>query len=308
MEFACERCGYKSSMKGHLKRHLTSKTSCLPSLANVDRDVLLQQLERPRTGASTKCEWCEKNISKANYARHRTVCTLRPKEESSITTETSNVNIELHSSIVKEANSSTNIDYDKLRFTVQEILQDLLKNNHGTINNTVINITNNSNTTTNNVNNTVNNVTLNNFGNENVSYLTHEFLSYCLMNPKKGMATLIENIHYHKDYPENHNVRCKSLKQNVFERYIDSEWRVCDASNTLDELIRKGYRILNAHYTEHFLTDPEFFDNEMRQRALEKFRFLGDTTCIEYFAVKRDLRLLVKDRTVYLLESPSSDE
>jgi hypothetical protein len=297
-------------MKGHLKRHLLSKKPCLPSLANVDRDVLVQQLERPRTGVSTKCEWCEKNISKANYARHRTLCTSRPQEDNVATPHKGNdpqsINIELSTNIIQDTATSQSLDLEQLRFTVKEILQDLLKNNHGTFSNTVINITNNSNTT--NVSNTVNNVTLNNFGNEDVSYLSHEFLSYCLMNPKKGMATLIENIHYNKEYPENHNVRCKSLKQNVFEKYIDSEWRVCDASNTLDELIKKGYRILNAHYTEHFLTDPEFFDNEMKQRALEKFRFLGDTTCTEYYAVKRDLRLLVKDRTVYLLESPNTEE
>jgi hypothetical protein len=264
--------------------------------------VLLEQLERPKTGATTKCEWCDKNISKANYARHKNICISRPQssnahEQNAITTSNASSSVQ---------HSLNNIDYEKLKTTMTEILQDLLRTNHGTINNTVININNNSNNTTNNVN-TVNNVTLNSFGNENVSYLTHDFLSYCLMNPKKGMATLIENIHYNKDYPENHNVRCKSLKQNVFERSIDSEWRICDASNTLDELIKKGYRILNAHYTEHFLADPEFFDNEMKQRALEKFRFLGDTTCTDYFAVKRDIRLLVKDRTMYLLESPTDE-
>ncbi len=293
MEFTCERCGYNTSMKGHLKRHLMSKQPCSATVADLDRDELLRKLERPRKGSSLTCEWCEKSITKGNLSRHKTVCPARPQDQASSSSSKQVVEI------------GTSIDYEKLKTTMKEILQDLLKPNNGTINNTVININNNSNNTTNTVN-TVNNVSLNNFGNENVSYLTHEFLSYCLMNPKKGMASLIENIHYNKDYPENHNVRCKSLKQNVFEKYIDSEWRVCDTSNTLDELIRKGYRILNAHYMEHFLTDPEFNDNEMRQRALEKFRFLGDTSCTDYFAVKRDLRLLVKDRTMYLLEPPTS--
>jgi hypothetical protein len=209
--------------------------------------------------------------------------------------------------VVSATDTSANntIDYEKLKVTMKEILEDLLQHNKGTINNTVIINNNSNNVNTINTTNNINNVTLNGFGNENVSYLSHDFLSYCLMNPKKGMATLIENIHYNKDYPENHNVRCKSLKNNVFEKYINAEWRICDASNTLDELIKKGYRILNAHYAEHFLTDPEIFDNEMKQRAFEKFRFLGDTTCTDYFAVKRDIRLLIKDRTMYLLESPS---
>lgn len=156
-------------------------------------------------------------------------------------------------------------------------------------------------------NNTINqNITfnINNFGSENVSYLTPEFLSYCLMNPRQGMTKLIDKIHYNEEYPENQNLRCKSLKQNVFEKYIDSEWRACDASNTLDELIRKGYRILNTHYTDNFMNDPDLIEDEIKQRAYERFRYLSDTTCNDYFAVKREIRLLVKDRTMYLIASP----
>ena len=291
MEFPCERCGYVATTKGNLKKHLTCKKVCPSNISNIPRETLLKQIERPKKGVSIQCEWCDKSVSKANQARHKTTCSLRPP---------TNVRTQASTSSTQDTNQS--IDYDKLKSTITQVLQDILRTNHNTVNNTVI-INNN---TTTNVN-TINNVSLNNFGNEDTSYLSHEFLSYCLMNPKKGMTTLIENIHYNKDYPENHNVRCKSLKQNVFERYIDSEWRVCDASNTLDELIRKGYRILNTHYAEHFLTDPNFFDNEMKQRALEKFRFLGDTSCTDYFAVKRDLRLLVKDRTMYLLEPPTND-
>jgi hypothetical protein len=170
------------------------------------------------------------------------------------------------------------------------------------------NVTNNN--IINNNNNTINNslqVVVNNFGQEDMSYLTHDFLSYCLLNPKKGLTSLIENIHYNKEYPNNQNLRCKSLKQNIFEKYVDAEWRACDASNTLDELIKKGYKILNAHYTEHFMNDPTILDNETTQRIYERFRFLGDTSCIDYFAVKRELRVLVKDRTMYLIAPPDSD-
>jgi hypothetical protein len=166
--------------------------------------------------------------------------------------------------------------------------------------------------TTNTINNTQNiqnqniNITINNFGREDISYLSHEFLSDCLMNPRRGMASLIENIHYHDEHADNHNLRCKSLKQNIFEKYVDAEWIACDASNTLDELIRKGYRILNTHFTDNFLNDPDIFDNEARQRELEHFRFLSDTSCQDYFAVKRELRLLVKNKTVYLIASPDT--
>jgi hypothetical protein len=76
-----------------------------------------------------------------------------------------------------------------------------------------------SNATHNIINNTQINISMNinNFGQEDVSYLTPDFLSYCLLNPRKGMTSLIENIHYNKEHPHNQNLRCKSLKQNMFE-------------------------------------------------------------------------------------------
>jgi hypothetical protein len=174
------------------------------------------------------------------------------------------------------------------------------------VQNITINTTNNNNII--NTQNTTNNITqtINNFGNETTSHLSPEFLEHCLRNPKKGMSKLIENIHYNPDVPENHNLRCRSLKQNTFEKLVDAEWRICDASNTLDELIRKGYRILNAHYAENVQSDPSFFDDEDKVRMYEHFRFLSDTSCNDYYAVKRDLRLLIKDRTVYLLVSPDT--
>jgi hypothetical protein len=146
------------------------------------------------------------------------------------------------------------------------------------------------------------NVSINNYGEEDTSYITPELLSYCIKNPKKGMTSLIESIHFNPEHTDNHNIRCKSLKDNVFEKCIGNEWRLCDASNTLDELIRKGYKILNSHYTENIMPGILAQDDERTMHMYERFRFLSDTTCNDYYAIKRDLRLLVKDRTMYLLE------
>ena len=162
------------------------------------------------------------------------------------------------------------------------------------------------------INNTTNNIITiqnytKNFGDESIDHVTNDLLSYCIKNPQQGMTKLIENIHYNPNVPENHNIRCKSLKQNLFEKFIDSQWRICDASNTLDEIIRKGYRILNTYYTDNILSDPSIYEDESKMKAYEKFRFLSDKSCHDYHAVKRELRLLVKDKTMFLLESPDQE-
>jgi hypothetical protein len=56
---------------------------------------------------------------------------------------------------------------------------------------------------------------------------------------------LIENIHCDKQHPENQNVRIRSTKKELMETFVDGRWIVSDQEETLDELLNKGYRILN---------------------------------------------------------------
>ena len=130
------------------------------------------------------------------------------------------------------------------------------------------------------------------FGNEKISHLTSEVLTHCLLNPTKGITQLIEIIHYNDSLPHNKNIRFKSSKHNTFEKYQDGRWIECDASNTLDELIRSGYRILDEHYVKNFLES-----DESTREFIERFRFLADSKSVQYKAVKRDIRLLIKNRS-----------
>lgn len=300
-EFSCARCGYSSDIKANYIAHLKSKKPCKTTLSAVTREELLIPLQKPpRKNDAVECEWCKKEISKCNMSRHRNICSDKPstsKQASVPVIDDENLKV-IVNSIMEGFN------------TLAETIKTCMKSNENMTSSTqnTNNSTQNVNNSTQNINYTTvvqNNYVVNNFGNEDISHLSHDFLSHCLMNPTKGLTSLIDTIHYNAEKPCNHNVRFKSTKQNTMEKFIDSHWMECDATNTLDELIRKGYRVLNAHYTEHFMNDPEYQENEMKQRALERFRFLSDKTCNDYYSVKRDLRCLVKDRTVYVLEPPS---
>ena len=291
--FVCVRCGHNASTKAHLSRHLQSVTPCSTKFAQTSREDILTSLKNNVKKCETiECEWCSKVISKSNYSRHKNVCTSRPPPTPE---ENTNENAPL-SLIMKDTEA-----YNQLKDAIkQDIMKELAStsNNQPSINNNTIIIQ---------TNNTQNNISVHAFGNEDISHLSHDFLSHCLMNPTKGITNLIDNIHYNTEVPSNHNVRYKSTKQNTMEKFVDAHWTECDASNTLDELIRKGYRILNAHYAEHFMNDPSLMENEMKLRALEKFRFLSDKTSNDYYSIKRDLRLLVKDRTIYVIEAPNTN-
>lgn len=302
--WVCRRCSHESTTKSNLLSHLRRKKPCkitgeAVSIESYINELLARPQQEPKKYSCPSCNY--QFNTRQSKSRHMKTCKVANKE----TTNTPQVPTQ---PVTQQAtvNTATERNDDIIAFLIKkvEVLENLVlerdnKSRNGISNDTHFNtqITNNS--TQININ-----VNLNTFGQEDTSYLTPDFLSYCLLNPRKGMTSLIENIHYNKDYPNNQNLRCKSFKQNIFEKYVDSEWRACDASNTLDELIRKGYRILNAHYTENIMNDPAIFEDEDKQKIYEKFRFLGDTSCLDYFAVKREVRVLVKDRTMYLIASP----
>jgi transcription elongation factor Elf1 len=267
--WTCRRCGHESSSKCNLLKHLRRKTPCIDTNNVITIEAYIQELLKREYNEKTyDCQFCGTKFNAyQNRHRHYKTCKEAKKQNKE--------------NIIKELQEENNRLKEQL-------------NNHILPQSIVNNIINN---------NTIN-ITINNFGNEDTSHLTHDLLSHCLFNPSKGLPKLIDNIHYNPNVPSNFNLRHKSTKNNLLEKYENEHWMECDTSNTLDELIRKGYRILNTHYTEYYMNDPDICENEIKQRALERFRFLSDKTCNEYHSVKRDLRLLIKDRTMYLVESP----
>lgn len=265
--FVCERCGHDAKTKQNLITHLRKQKVCVATSSKRERDVIITELTTTTERKKRfECEFCKKKYSSSvGKCKHKKICPQRPDV--------------LLQTMAKE------LAEVKAKLAALE------------------NKSSSSNSTLHTQNNYINTLTIqiNNYGNESTGHLTNAFLNHCLLNPSKGLTSLIEKIHYNKELPENHNVRHKSSKQNLMQRFIDNVWHDCDASNTLDELIKKGYRILSTYYTKHIANNPEIIEDEMQSRIYERFRFLCDKKSIEYCAVKRDLRVLVKDKTMYLL-------
>lgn len=269
-KFVCPRCGVGMNLKSNLISHLQNKTSCPPNVSDISVVDAISMFKKKDTKLKQeKCPQCEKVVTKQNMKRHMEVCNRKAKQQC----------------------SSSSVEKDEMKAFILQAIEDAVKKYVGSA------------PTQNIINNNILNITINSFGNEDMSHITTDLLTYCIMNPTKGITRLIDNIHYNEVMPCNRNIRYKSTKNNTFEVFTDNQWVECDASNTLDELIRKGYRVMNSHYlANHFNEDDD--DDPVRRRALERFRFLADKTSIEYCAVKRDLRLLIKNKTLYVVAPP----
>jgi hypothetical protein len=284
----CKRCLHTTTTKSNLLSHLRNKKTCSVDFdeggVEISIKSYIDELLAPQQPKKYSCSHCGSLFAyNQSMNKHIKTCKKNP---------------------INNTNQNAEDDKDNLIKELQAQIEHYKQQLQGQPPTTTYNQTNNNATIINNTYNIT--ITRNDFGSEDTSYITDDFIKYCIENPSRGIAELIENIHYNPEHPENHNIRCKSLKKNVFEKCVDSEWTLCDASNTLDELIKIGYRVMNTYFMDNINNDSTIQDDEVQQTRYQIFRFLSDKSSNQYFSVKRDLRLLVKTKTdtLYVLAMP----
>jgi hypothetical protein len=263
--YECTRCGYTCDKLCNLKKHLNRKTECEPKYSSESTPCLLAKLNsNDQKSKMYKCDECGKEYS-------------------------SRSGLFVH----KKKNACKITDIHKLTETVEHLLQknkDLESkiaalahnqqpqiNNSGVINNIQIN--------------------MNNFGEENLQHLSCEFLNDCMKRLNTGMKNLVKHIHFNPNIPENHNIRVLSKKQNLLETFKDGNWHPCDKNNTLDEMIKKGYRIL----FQHFINNPDDTSKELTEQINDYFRNLMNKDHNIYYNLRRELYVMIMDNTLYIL-------
>jgi hypothetical protein len=265
-EFSCKRCGYNTNTKCNLQKHLQRQKPCESILSTVDRQTLLAELERKYTPDSPKCDLCGKQFTtSSNLTRHRHTCTSKPTQT---------------------------VSDDQFAILTEEIRR--MKEELERIRTQPPTITNITNNITNNVQ-----INLNNFGSETLDHLPDAKLTQCVLNQDEGVYELIKEIHFNPNVPQNKNIRLKSTKQNLLEKYYDGQWIPCDKNRTLDELLRNGYRLLYTHFNTN-ADKPEFQDKE--SILMEYFMSTNNRTCSKYYQLRRDVFVMIMNHTgVYLL-------
>ena len=273
--FSCGRCGKNSKTKQALEKHLMKKNICHPINLDhdVDRSILLEALKKSGK-ESINCDICGKEFSsKPSMYRHK-------------------------KHYCEKQNSSLQ---DRVLF-LEEMVKTLQEKTN--LPTTIIQKTNIE-----NQNIQINNFQINNFGNENYSSLTTEFLSDCVLHLNNGMKSLVQKIHFDPNTPENHNLRFVSKKHNLLEKYSDGVWQLCDKNNTLDELIRKGYKILFQHFMKNKSENDDDIETMQRNDHINTyFQKLMNKDNSVYYQLRRDLFIMVMNGTLYVLGKDNIDD
>lgn len=91
------------------------------------------------------------------------------------------------------------------------------------------------------INNTIN---INGFGNENLGYLSNQYIRALLSVPFNALPKLIKDIHCNPDHPENHNIKKTNKKDKLISIYQDGKWIYEDKNKLLDNLMDEKMAIL----------------------------------------------------------------
>lgn len=119
------------------------------------------------------------------------------------------------------------------------------------------NIIKNSNVNTFNKSNCNNKtIIINNYGNDNLEYISEKFKDKLFKNLLDNeehnipLPKLIENIKFNPNHKENNNVKIKSDRSKIGFYYDENKWKALNKSELLDDLCNYSLKILSKYFEE----------------------------------------------------------
>ena len=107
-----------------------------------------------------------------------------------------------------------------------------------------------NNTITNNTINMHQNIYINNYGKENLDYLTQNYLLGLVYKPYNSVQCLVKNIYFHPNHPENHNIRIPNRKEKFATVYNSGNWELRNKREVIENIVDNSYNIIDCYYDE----------------------------------------------------------
>jgi hypothetical protein len=255
--YTCKRCEMFFLIKSHLKSHLQRKNPCEFIDQDYDRDILINELyKKPLNEKTFDCEFCE---TKFNHSSTKS----------------------RHKKICK----SRPLDkFSILEQTVEELKKELINIKSKPINNT----------TNNNTQININGIKLRDFGRENMEAIPQSLISTLFMDLR--FRELLANLHCDPNYPENQNVRIKSIKNNTMEIFRNNKWDLITFTNGLTELLLQGHKIFKEYYQndKNRILNEDMSEDELNEilKQLDKIELLNKN---EIKPLKEDIKLMLEE-------------
>ena len=264
--YLCERCGYKTERISNFKNHLNRKFICKPKLKLIDISEIKKKYNieitkedyiiptnipmnipkiypeiYPENEYKWVCEFCSKTLSSyKNKWRHKKTCKHKNND-----LEEKNILIEKNKELTQKVN---------------ELIEKVSILENRSIINTNIN--------------SFNNIQVNNYGSENIDYISEKVFKNLLNTPLSAIPKLIELKYFNPEHPENHNVKITNIHDKFAKIYKDNKWLISHKKDVIAELVDNGY----ADFEEFKDLNEEQVTEKIKEKysKMEKF-YLNNT-------------------------------
>ena len=281
--YKCLRCGYNTINKTKFKKHLNRKFICKPILKELPISDIYEHYKigeaRKRTEMSYLCHtyvnpsvipqglhccnYCNKTF-KSRQGKHKHIKSHCKKKDKMI----KNKQLLEQNELLRKQMEDMKVEMSKIK--------------------NQITIKNNSDNTT---NNTTNNIQINNFGREDIGYITNKMKLDYLKMPSLALSNIIKDTHFHPKHPENHNVRLTNIHDKYGKILKNNEWILINKADLIDNIVEAG------KYDIEELRDEDELDNFL----LKKFSILENIYNNNINKIYEKVKVMLLNETKKLL-------
>ena len=222
MVYNCEICNYSTNYNSNMLKHEKTKkhrNNLLKQQKEAEEIGLMNQNEPKMNQNEPKnfyCRYCNRGFSsKPSMRRHEL---HRCKNEQNMVYENK----------IEQMRKQFDREKNKLYKQIDKLID---KAGDTTINNT-------------------NNIQLNNFGEEDTSYITDKVLQKLINYPATMIPNLLKLTHFHEDHPENNNLKITNKKDKYIKVYKNDEWKIDKRDIVIDNIMNNKFDTLETYYEE----------------------------------------------------------
>ena len=274
--YKCELCNYETKIKPHFTRHISTRKHKRKYLNSKSHEV--ENLKESKKE--------EINLEKSNDLQINNVDKNDDHEKLSLKDKTEYI-CEMCGRVLS---SKGHLSRHMISFCPEikskkesKLLKDLLEeqkqqfeNERKSLYKQIEKLLDKVGNTTNIQSNIKNTITLNNYGNENLSHITDQLKTQLIKIPYGMIPKLIEAVHFNDEHPENKNIALTNSRDNKIKVFSDNRWVYKDKEETINDLVDGKYYILDTHFEQvnnsletdsrsDFIKFKEYFNSEDKE-------------------------------------------
>ena len=144
----------------------------------------------------------------------------------------------------------------------KQLMNSKNQSNKNSGNTTYINYSNCGNVTNNII------INVNPHGNENWDFLEQNVVLEIMKGVNTCIPNIVKSLHFHKEHPENQNIRITNKKLSEIKLYNGSKWITKNKKDTIESLITNVVDKLESDFGEEFKKNSTKFIHELWEKKI----------------------------------------